>query len=111
MTEDRESTMYARVTTLHANPDADAGRAQAIYREVIRELEGVDGFLGASFMLNAETHRAVSLTWWRDAHSAATGGERSLPLLIARIGDLADAPLEVAGFTVVDQTTVPSVDG
>ena len=93
--------MYARVISYHARPQITTDDATAMYRQIISVLERVEGFLGSVFLMNESTHRAVSITWWRDGACAAEGGRKSLPLLM-QIGDLVETPPEIAGYDVID---------
>ena len=94
--------MYARVIEYRARPRITTDEATAMYRQIISVLERVDGFLGSEFLMNESTHRAMSITWWRDGACAADGGRKSLPLLM-QIGDLVEAPPEISGYDVVDR--------
>ncbi len=94
--------MYARVVEYHARPHITRSEAATMYHQIIAVLDGMDGFLGSTFLMNEATHRAVSITWWRDDACASSGGRKSLPLLI-RISDMMVSPPVISGYDVVDQ--------
>jgi len=100
--------MYARVIQYHARPEVSRTEATSMYHQIISVLERMDGYLGSTFLMNDATHRAVSITWWRDDACAADAGRTSLPMLM-RISNLMVGPPEISGFDVVDQSLVQLV--
>lgn len=94
--------MYVRLITFHPRPDVTAEDAREIYRELIEILQDLEGFCGCSLLLNEETRRGISVTYWDDAATAERAGEVSLPVLLERVSELVESPPDVSGYEVLD---------
>lgn len=66
--------MYARTTTIHAAKDRiEAGVRE--FREIVAEFHGLDGFMGAEFMVDRRLGRVVATTFW-ETEAAMLDSER-----------------------------------
>ncbi|MUL66406.1 hypothetical protein BOO86_18175 [Mycobacterium sp. CBMA 234] len=72
--------MYARSTTIHAQPSAiDAGVAH-VRDEVMSALQGLDGFIGMSLLTDRESGRCIATTAWESEEAMRDNAETVRPL-------------------------------
>ena len=96
--------MYARSITFRARPEVTYQQASIIYHELTKIVAGEDGYLGSTFMMNADTNHAISLTFWRDRDSGAAAGPKVLPMLLVKVHPLVVGPPEINGYDVIEQS-------
>jgi hypothetical protein len=72
--------VYARSTTLHARPESiDAGIAY-FRDETMPALRGIDGFVGASLIIDRETGLCIVTANYASAEARQTSAEKVMPL-------------------------------
>ncbi|MFV8052704.1 antibiotic biosynthesis monooxygenase [Mycobacterium sp. 48b] len=72
--------MYARSTTVQAQPDAiDAGIAQ-VRDEVMPALQAMDGCVGISLLVDRESGRCIATTAWETEEAMHESAERAASL-------------------------------
>lgn len=72
--------MYARSTTVQAQPDAiDAGIAH-VRDEVMPALQAMDGCVGISLLVDRESGRCIATTAWETEEAMHASAERAAPL-------------------------------
>ena len=72
--------MYARSTTVQAQPDAiDAGIAH-VRDEVMPALQAMDGCVGISLLVDRESGRCIATTAWETEEAMHASAERATPL-------------------------------
>lgn len=72
--------MYARSTTIHAQPSAiDAGVAH-VRDEVMPQLQGLDGFIGMSLLTDRQSGRCIATTAWESEEAMNALAERVRPI-------------------------------
>lgn len=72
--------MYARSTTFMARPDSiDAGIAQ-VRDEVMPMVQGMEGCIGLSMMVDRESGRCITTTAWRSAEAMRATDETLQPV-------------------------------
>ncbi len=72
--------MYARSTTIHAQPSAiDAGVAH-VRDEVMPQLQGLDGFVGMSLLTDRESGRCIVVTAWESQDAMNAVAEQVRPI-------------------------------
>ncbi|HYI13853.1 MAG TPA: antibiotic biosynthesis monooxygenase [Thermomicrobiales bacterium] len=96
--------MYVRSITFRARPEVTSEQASVIYHELTKIVAGEDGFLGSTFMMNADSNHAMSLTFWRDRDSGAAAGPKVLPMLLVKVHPLLVGPPEISGYDVIEQS-------
>jgi|GEM_PF-3800102 len=96
--------MYVRSISFRARPGVTAQQASVIYHELTTIVSEADGYLGSTFMMNAETRQAISLTFWRDRESGAAAGPKVLPMLLVKVRQLVIGPPEINGYDVIEQS-------
>ena len=78
--------MYARSTTFMARPESiDAGIAQ-VRDEVMPMVQGMEGCIGLSMMIDRESGRCITTTAWRSAEAMRATDETLRPVR-ARLGE------------------------
>lgn len=91
--------MYARSTTVHAQPsNIDAGIAY-IRDEVMPALQAMGGCVGLSLLVDRETGRCIATSAWETEDAMRTSTEQALPLR-ERAGEI------FGGDVTVDQWEV-----
>lgn len=91
--------MYARSTTIQADPaSVDAGVAN-VREEILPALQGIDGFVGLSMLVDRSTGRCIVTTSWRDQEALAASAEPVRPLREKAAGILGGTP-EVAQWEI-----------
>ncbi len=98
--------MYARLIKLCFKQTVSHDEAHALYQDLINEFRRIEGFRGYSFMLMPTSRRGLTLTFWDDATSASAGGERVLPTIVERMGDLLSEAPEISGYEVIDHVMI-----
>ncbi|MEU0373175.1 hypothetical protein ABZ070_23495 [Streptomyces sp. NPDC006283] len=58
--------MFARLSTYQGSPVPAEGDLSAQSQEVVRQIQGVPGFLGVYYLVDRATGKARSLTLWED---------------------------------------------
>jgi len=72
--------VYARSTTIHAQPSAiDAGVAH-LRDEVMPKLQGLEGFVGMSLLTNRESGRCIAVTAWHSEEAMNAVAEQVRPI-------------------------------
>ncbi len=72
--------MYARSTTIHAQPSAiDAGVAH-VRDEVMPQLQGLEGFVGMSLLTDRESGRCIVVTAWESQDAMNAVAEQVRPI-------------------------------
>jgi heme-degrading monooxygenase HmoA len=72
--------VYARSTTITARPDSiDAGIAQ-VGDEVMPMVQGLEGFIGLSMMVDRESGRCITTTAWQSAEAMRATDEMLRPV-------------------------------
>ena len=72
--------MYARSTTIHAQPsDIDAGVAH-LRDEVMPKLQGLQGFVGMSLLTDRESGRCIAVTAWESEDAMNALAEQVRPI-------------------------------
>ncbi|MDA3859667.1 MAG: antibiotic biosynthesis monooxygenase [Melioribacteraceae bacterium] len=62
--------MYARVTTLHLKIDKRDEAIDIFQNSILPEAKKQQGFMGASFFVNKNAGKFVSITVWKDMEAA-----------------------------------------
>lgn len=76
----RKWIVYARSTTIEAQPSSiDAGIAH-IRDQVMPALQEVEGFVGLSLLLDRETGRCIATSAWESQQAMHAGAERVRPI-------------------------------
>lgn len=93
--------MYARVTTLHLNISKRQEAIDIYKNSVIPEAEKQNGFKAASFFVNKNAGKFVSITIWEDM-DAAVANQKSgyFQKQIDKFADLQVVVPEFEGFDV-----------
>lgn len=72
--------MYARSTTIHAQPSAiDAGVAH-LRDEVMPQLQGLEGFVGMSLLTDRQSGRCIAVTAWESEEAMNAVAEQVRPI-------------------------------
>lgn len=72
--------MYARSTTIHAQPSAiDAGVAH-LRDEVMPKLQELDGFVGMSLLTDRESGRCIAVTAWESEEAMSALADQVRPI-------------------------------
>ncbi|WP_167526425.1 hypothetical protein [Mycolicibacterium phocaicum] len=72
--------MYARSTTIHAQPsDIDAGVAH-LRDEVMPKLQGLQGFVGMSLLTDRQSGRCIAVTAWESEDAMNALAEQVRPI-------------------------------
>ncbi|WP_036420416.1 MULTISPECIES: hypothetical protein [unclassified Mycobacterium] len=72
--------MYARSTTIHAQPSAiDAGVAH-LRDEVMPQLQGLQGFVGMSLLTDRQSGRCIAVTAWESEDAMNAVAEQVRPI-------------------------------
>lgn len=72
--------MFARTTTIEAQPGAvDAGIAH-VRHAVMPALQDMDGCVGLSLLVDRESHRCIATTAWESAEAMRDSAERLRPV-------------------------------
>ena len=72
--------MYARSTTIHAQPSAiDAGVAH-LRDEVMPKLQGLEGFVGMSLLTDRQSGRCIAVTAWESEEAMNSLAEQVRPI-------------------------------
>lgn len=86
--------MYARSTTIQAQPSKiDAGIAH-VNNEIMPQLQGIEGFIGMSLLVDRQSGRCIATTAWRD--------DQALSGSAATVRPVRDRAVEVLGGTSSD---------
>ena len=86
--------MYARSTTFMARPESiDAGIAQ-VRDDVMPMVQGMEGCIGLSMMVDRESGRCITTTAWRSAEAMHATDEMLRPVR-ARLGETMDGTPQV----------------
>ena len=94
--------MYMRMITFRLKEGIEQATAMSVYDSMVAILRGQAGFRGCGLLFDEQAGTAISLTYWADEGCAGDAGERILPLLFERTGELAEQPPEITGYHVLD---------
>lgn len=72
--------MYARSTTLQAQPGAIDAGIMYFRDEAIPQLQAIDGYVGASLVVNRETGRCIVAVTWSTAETRQASAESVMPI-------------------------------
>ncbi|MCX5192527.1 YdhR family protein [Streptomyces sp. NBC_00249] len=67
--------MFARLSTYQGSPVPDGGDLTAPSEAIVKQVEDVPGFLGAYYLVDRVSGKAVSLTLWEDERSMRASEE------------------------------------
>jgi heme-degrading monooxygenase HmoA len=73
---ERETTMFARVTTVQLQPGAADDLTRYINETVMPAAKQAHGFAGIQILLNPDTNKGIAITFW-DSESGMAAGEAS----------------------------------
>jgi len=93
--------MYARVTTFHLKLDKRKEAIDIYQNSVVKEAKEQKGFKGASFFVNKNAGKFISITVWEDME-AAVANQRTgyYQRQIDKFSELQVVPPEFEGFDV-----------
>ncbi|MFC9294184.1 hypothetical protein ACFTWH_05255 [Streptomyces sp. NPDC057011] len=69
--------MFARLSTYQGSPVPPEGDLSRNSAEIVKQVQGVPGFLGVYYFVDRATGRAKSLTLWDDEQSMLASEEQT----------------------------------
>jgi len=79
--------MHARSTTIRGNPEAVDAGISYIRDRVMPAVQGMDGFVGLSMLVDRESGRSIITTAWSEADTltASAAGVKAMRMRAAEI--------------------------
>src|SRR5688572_16747619 len=96
--------MFARISTIEAEPGRIDDGVKAINETVLPTLKGVDGFRAANFLADRSTGRLVGVAFW-DSEEAMKASATAVDPIRTAVADAMDGKIVgVESYEVVAQS-------
>jgi hypothetical protein len=99
--------MYVRVLNFVCRKDTQTEQIQQVYRLMVDEARGIEGFLGATLMMRENACQGMAMMYWQNEQAASNAGPILIEVLGKYIHELLDTPPEISGYHVVENGILP----